>query len=371
MRWTCVAAMAAVILGGMIFAPGVSAADPLWAYTHPEAKILIGVDWQRAKASPTGQMLRRQLLEMTGALPGPAKGLGFIDSVERILISAPGELSGNTAESPVLVALQGRLDQAALRSSMVPGTAVERYRGADLLIPPRGEGQDVIAAVVNDSLTLLGDRASIELALTDLKGLRDATLRDRAGQMAYNCEIWMIAAVPPMKPGTAAEANPMAAGFDSIQAMDFGLSLSNGLGLKMNMEFADAASAQNMAMGVQMLNSMLMSNKSASPEMAKVARSLQVEQVGPRLRFNVDIPMDVLEKGILQAKAGFEEAAPKSLEGLLGMKPASGPVPGMRPSVTRAPEPAWPKEPVKRTIRIVGLDEGEREINYTVGGRRP
>lgn len=371
MRWICVAVMAAVIVGGMIFAPPVSAADPLWAYTHPDAKILIGVDWQRAKSSPTGQMLRRQLLEMTGALPEPAKALGFIDSVDQILISAPGELSGNTADSPVLVALQGRLDQAALRSSMVPGTAVERYRGVDLLIPPRGEGQDLIAAVVNGSLTLLGDRPSIELALADGKGVRDATLRDRAGQMAFNCEIWMIAAVPPIKSGSAAELNPLASGLDNVQAMDFGLSLSNGLGLKMNMEFADAASAQSMAMGVQMLNSMFMSNKSASPEMAKVARSLQVEQVGPRLSFNVDIPMDVLEKGILQAKAGFEEAAPKSLEALLGMKPASGPVPGVRPSATRASEPAWPKEPVKRTIRIVGLDEGDREVTYTVGGRRP
>lgn len=371
MRWSYVAVMAAVLLAGMIFAPAVSAADPLWAYTHPEAKILIGVDWQRAKSSPAGQMMRRQLLEMTGALPGPAQGLGFLDSVERILISAPGELSGNTAESPVLVALQGRLDQAALRSSMVPGTAVERFRGVDLLIPPRGEGQDLIAAVVTDSLTLLGDRPSIELALTSGKGLRDAALLDRAGQMAAHCEIWMIAAVPPMKAGAAAEANPLAAGFDNVQAMDFGLDLSKGLGLKMNMEFADAASAQSMAMGVQMLNSMFMSNKSASPEMAQVARSLQVEQVGPRLRFNVDIPLDVLEQGILQAKAGFEEAAPKTLEGLLGIKPAPGPVPGARPSVTRASEPVRPKEPVKRTIRIVGLDEGEREITYTVGGMRP
>lgn len=370
MRWTCVAVLATAVLGGMNFAPGAPAADPLWLYAHPEAKILIGVDWQRAKASPTGQMLRRQLLEMTSALPGPAKGIGFIDSVERILISAPGELSGNAAESPVLVALQGRLDVAALRSSMIPGTAVERYRGVDLLIPPRGEGQDVIAAVVNDSLTLLGDRPSIELALTDGKGIRDATLRDRAGQMAHSSEIWMIAAVPPIKSGSAAEMNSMAAGFDNVQAMDFGLDLSKGLGLKMNMEFADAASAQNLAMGVQMLNTILMSNKSASPEMAKVARSLQVEQVGPRLRFNVDIPTDVLEEGILQAKAGLEEAAPKALDGLLGMKPVPVPVPGTQANAARAAEPARPKEPVTRTIRIVGLDEGDREITYTAGGQR-
>lgn len=384
MRWNCLAAMAAVVSGGMILAPVVQADSPPWVYTHPDAKVLIGVDWQRVKSSPTGQMIRRQLLEMGGTFTSSTQGLEFIDTVDRILISAPGELSGGAQESPFIMALEGVLDAAALRKSMIPGTAVERYRGLDLLIPPRGpEGQDMVAALVNDRLTLIGDRASIELVLEDGNGLRDLVLRDRAAAIASDSEIWMIAATPPVKAGTAGADNPFASGLDELKAMDFGLSLARGLGLKMNLQFEDAASAQSLALGAQMLTSMFMTGDSASPEIAQIARSLHIEQTGADLRVNLDIPLDLLERGVMQAKSGITEAAPRTLETLLGMGSGSAPLPGIRPAVKNAGQPvaaatpapsrapAAPAQPVKRTIRIVGLDEGDREINYTVGGRRP
>ena len=345
MRWICVAAMAAAVLGAMILAPGVAAAqDPLWSYTHPEAKVLIGIDWQRAKTSPAGRLIQKQMLGSGAAKAASVPGMEVLESVERILISAPGELSGNPAESPVLAAIQGKLNQAELRKSMIPGTAVERYRGVDLLIPPRGAGQDMIAAVINDSLTLLGDRPSIEAALNGGQGGQDAALRARAVQMAANCEIWMIADTPPVKAGTAGEAKPPAPRLENTQAMDLGVALSKGLGLKMTMHFPDAASAQSVALGTQMLTSMLMSGNASSPELAKIARSLNIVQTGPALQMNLDVPLDLLEKGLIQAQASFGEAAPKTLESLLGLGAPAGPGPGgARPAATAQPvEPAWP-----------------------------
>lgn len=384
MRWSCLAAMAAVVLGGMILAPRVHAEGLPWAYTHPGSKVLIGVDWQRAKSSSTGQMLRRQLTELSGARMDISKGFDFIETVDHILISTPGELTGAAEASQVLIALSGKVDAAMLRKTMIPGTAVERYRGIDLLIPPRGaEGQDMIAALVNESLTLIGDRASIEAALGEGQGMIDLELRNRAAQLAGTCEIWMIAATPPVRPEAAASAAPFVSGLDQLLAMDLGVSLANGLGLRMNLEFEDAASAQSLAMGTQMLTSMFGSGNGAPPEIAQIARGLQIEQTGSRLRMNLDIPLDVLEKGVLQARSGIEEAGPRTLEGLLGMRPGSGALAGVRPSVKGAAEPltataaapprrpAAPAQPVTRKIRIVGLEEGEREIEYTVGGRRP
>lgn len=367
MRWSCLAAIAAVVLGAMLLAPNVRAADPLWNYTHPDAKVLIGIDWQRAKSSPAGQMIRRQL--QATALPPVAagKGLELFDSVQRILISAPGELSGNTGESPVLIALEGRLNPAALRKSMIPGTAVERFRGHDLLIPPRGQKQDLIACLVSDTLTLLGDRPSIELALAEPSGLRDGALRDRAQQMAFQSEIWMIADAPPMKSAPGDAANPLAAGLNDLKTMDFGLSLAKGLGLRMNLEFPDAAAAQQMALGAQVLTSMMVGGPSTPPELAKIARALQVEQVGAKLKMTLDIPIDVLEKGVIQAKSGFAESGPAAIEGLLGIRPAPGPVAGVRAPAA----PPVPREPVKRTIRIVGAEGGDKEITYTSGGSLP
>lgn len=375
MRWTCLAAMAAVVAAALILAPGVQAADPIWAYTHPEAKVLIGVDWQRAKSSPTAEMIRKQLIGLGGPGMDMAKGFDFIESVDRILLSAPGELGGTASESPMLLVLQGKVDHAALRKSLIPGTAVERYKGLDLLIAPPGkDGQDLIAALVSDSITLLGDRASIELALEDGHGLRDEALLARAEKMAASSEIWMIAATPPMKTPAGGEPNPLASSFDELQSMDFGISLAQGLGLKMNMEFSDAASAQSLAMGAQMLTSMMMSSDKNTPEMAQIARSLNIEQTGSTLQVNVDIPLELLQKGVIQARSGIEESGPRTLEGLLGIGPKPGAIAGVRPTVSGAIEPvqpAWPREPETRTIRIVGLDDGVREINYSVGGKRP
>jgi len=370
MRWSCLAAMSAVFVGGMILAPVVRAAEPLWEYAHPEAKVLIGIDWQRAKSSPAGQMVRKQFAQIGGAMSAAAQGLDLFESLDRILLSAPGELSGTPADSPVLVVLEGRLDRGALRKAMIPGTAVERFKGHDLLIPPRGSNENLIAALVSETVTLLGDRVSIEEAITKGTGPRDAALRARAGQMAAECDFWMISAVPPIKPGLSPMDNPLGDSFDNLQSMDLGLSLASGLGLKVNMEFTDPASAQSLALGTQMMISMLMGGAASSPEMAKIARSLHVEQTGPRLRMQLDVPMELLEQGVIQARAGFEQVGPQTLEGLLGMRPQSGPLAGVRPATAQPVAPSLPVEPQKRTIRIVGLEDGDREINYTVGGRR-
>jgi hypothetical protein len=177
-----------------------------------------------------------------------------------------------------------------------------------------------------------------------------------------------------MKSAAGGDANPLASSFDELQAMDFGISLAQGLGLKMNMEFSDAASAQSLALGAQMLTSMMMSGDKNTPEMAKIARSLNIEQTGSTLRVNVDIPLELLQQGVMQARSGIEESGPRTLEGLLGIGPKPGAIAGVRPTVSGAlqpAEPTWPREPQTRTIRIVGLDEGVREINYTVGGSRP
>ena len=45
---------------------------------------------------------------------------------------------------------------------MPAGTALERFKGVDLFIPPRGKGEDMILAMVNERVVLIGGMIEIE-----------------------------------------------------------------------------------------------------------------------------------------------------------------------------------------------------------------
>lgn len=63
---------------------------PKWSIlglAHPDAKLLLGIDWKRALASSMGPVIRKQVA--LGGHPRPAF-LDSIDNVERFLVLSPG-----------------------------------------------------------------------------------------------------------------------------------------------------------------------------------------------------------------------------------------------------------------------------------------
>ena len=316
----------------------------LWRWVHPEAKVILGVDWKRAKESPAGMLFQKQVRE-SDAKSSLAKGIPFLGTVDQILFSSPGGMDGRGKDSRLVIALDGQIDRELMKRNMVDGTVVERFSGVDLLIPPPGKGENMIAAVIDERTALLGDRPSIERVLDGKAPFGDADLRSRGEKMAAGNEIWIVSAAPPLK--SAPNGIPMPGNLDSIKSLDLGISLKSGFGLNASMKMADAEKARGFAMGVQMLASVMMSNEKAPPEIAGIARSLQVAQDGGQVTLNVSIPLEVLEKGLLRAKSGFEEMGRKTIEGML-----SG----------ETPKPAKPAPPERGTIRIYGMEGGVKEI---------
>jgi hypothetical protein len=111
--------------------------------------------------------------------------------------------------------------------------------------------------------------------------------------------------------------------------------------------------------------------------LGRIVRSLKVSSEGNAVNLSLEIPLAQLEKGVAQMRASLKDAGQKSLESLLGVKPSPGSIPGLRPAASpelaQASQPApvqppAPAAPVKRTIKIVGLDAGDKEISYTSGG---
>lgn len=385
----CVLLITAAVLA---FCPGVHAAQPpgagkpataaeaaaeLWTFILPDAKIVGGIDWQRAKTSAAGQMISKRLINAPGTKSKvTSAGLDFVDGFDRLLMSAPAP--GQAGRQQVLIALSGKFDRAKLKKSMPAGTAIERFQGIDLFVPPSSKDDEMVAGFVSEKLLLMGDRESISSALASRSGLSDAALLERAKQMEARHEIWMLADSLPELGAGASPASMQ--GIEDIRSAEIGIGLRSGMDMTANLTFTDAEKAQGMAMFAQMLTAMPAGKDPASREMAAMAKSLSVKAEGATVRATLSMSMAQLEQAAMQVRSGVEQVSRRSLESLVGVGSQTGPIPGLRPSVgvtgarTTAAMPQMspprPSQPVKRTIRIVGLDEGDKEISYTSSGTR-
>jgi hypothetical protein len=259
---------------------------------------------------------------------------------------------------------------------MPAGTAIERMKGIDLFVPPSSRGEEMVAGFVSETLLLIGDRESISGVLDARSGLEDAALLARARQMSTEHEIWLIADAPPsFATGTAPGA---AKGIEDIRSMDLGISLRQGLGLKANFIMTDAEKAQGAAMMAQMFSAFPVSPKQEPSAFAAIAKNLHVKVDGATVRVELQMPMALLEHAANEARASLGGMSRRSLESMLGVG-SGGSVPGLRPAsriegAQPLPAPAAAvvaATPTKKTIRIVGLEDGDKEISYTSpGGRR-
>lgn len=375
----------------LLFCPPAYSAQPasqpeappdLWKYMHPGAKFIAGVDWLKVKNSPTGRMFSKQLAAQGAKFKSSGPGLAMFDQFERLLVSgiqaAPGDAPGS---AEVIVAAEGKLDRAALKKTMPAGTALERFKGIDLYVPPKSPQGEMLLAVVSDRLALFGDRASIAQALEQTSGAADQALVQRAAGMAAKCEIWMVAAS--LGKGAAEGGSPAMKQLEDIESMDLGIQLQRGLGLRANLITKSADSAKGLAMLAQLVTSMSMQKQQQTPEVAAIIRGLRVNVEGTAVRVSLDVPLAQLERGVIQAKASAQQMGQKTLESFLGMQPSGQLPPGLRPAVKGVKEvtvqgqtvtlplpPPQPDVPKTRTIRIVGGDDGEKEVTYTTGGKR-
>jgi hypothetical protein len=361
----------------LISTPAKAQESTAWQYVHPDARILLGVEWQKAKASPTGKMVSRQILNTPGAKV-TSSGMEILDLVDRVLLSSPGPRPGEAADkSPLVIVIEGKIDRTKIKKMMSDGTAVERFKGVDLLVPPPSKGSEVVIALLSDSMALMGDRMSIELVLDSAKKGEvprvNPGLFERAHALAATNEIWAVASAPEGGFATGSEAGP-AKQLEDIESMEFGMNLQQGLGLKLALGMKTQESAQGMAAMIQGLSMLAASDPKRNPQMAQLVKSLQVSSDKKNVRFGMQIPLAQLERGVVEMKTTATAASKHTLEGLLGMSggaTAEGGVmlPDVRPVGTLA-EPAKPAQPVQRTIKIYGAEGGPQEVTYTTNQKQ-
>ncbi len=331
--------------------------DP-WRLVHPEAKWILGVDWARARNSLGAQILKRQFADMQGKVQSSGLGLGAVVTLDRIIASGVSmEAGGAGAPKGMVVAIEGKLDRARLKKEVPPGTAVEKFKGADLYVPPKADPREPLLAVVSDGLMLMGDRESLGLVLSGQGGARDSDLHGSAARLAGSAEIWLVAAAPQMDQATAGQQPDP---YRDLKRVELSIHLQQGLRVTALMAAASKQSAENLAGMMQLAGAM-----GGGGAAGAWLRRLRVEQRGEELAMTLDVPAKELEQGIVEGKRMAQQAGKQALDTWLGAAPGTMP-PGVRPAVKGAAAagaargavalPAAPPEPKVRTIRIVGVD---------------
>ncbi len=365
-----------ILVGAAAGLRAVSAAQPdpaaqAWKLVHPEAKWILGVDWSRARNSAAAQIFIRQFEVSRTRVESAGLGLGALASLDRILVSGASlELTGKDAPEGFVAAIEGKIDRARLKKELPPGTAVEKFRGADLYVPPKAGPQEPLLAVVSDSLMLMGDRESLGLVLSGKGGARDTELAGRAARLAAEAEIWVVSAAWKGNPATHAGGQDP---FQGLERMELGVSLRDGVRLTGVLTADSEQSAQGLAGLVQLAGAMGGNNPAAA-----WLRQLQMEMKGRELALALHLPAAELERGIEAGKAAMEQAGRQALESLMGGDTVKLPE-GVRPAVRARSGaagnsgvialPEASPVPKVRKILIVGAEDGPKEIQYTTTGQ--
>ena len=362
-----------LLLLAPVLASGQSDAG-LWRFVHPNAQAVISIDWQRVKQSQAGAMMREKWLN-SGAVPIPQlPGLEFLDDVDRILVSTPGQGSSLqkpeadsdsaatfAAEAPVMIVVHGRFDLAKVRQVLVEHGAKPQTFNSIQVYRPQGKSSKDLAFVPMDAQTILiGDPASIFASLERNKFAPPppaaGSLLARVAEMDANYEVWVLM------------SSPEALGSDRLTAMfsggewgsdargfEAGLSFRNGLAADVVVRFASEAAAKKLASEVSRLMKMAGKDKTGEPAMQELGKKLKFAVEGQAARISLRLTAQELEKNAQMFAAARKQPAPAP-----SAAPAAAPVAQVRPPVT--PVPAAPAKP--SVIRIEGLDEGPREVPY-------
>jgi len=300
-----------------------------WTYASPSATALVGIDWQAVRASPFAEPIEA---ELWGDLGFPE--LPCLHGARQIVISAPDLLALAT----------GNFSGAALHQQAAQkGFRAMTYRGVDMWFA--SEKGLLSIARMSDQLVMIGEPKTLEMAVD--RSMSDSRnyspLLARAAKFTQK-DLWVVASGLPDE--LASRFVPL-----DTEAQSFEGSLSVRNGLEMEAVLA-ARSAQEAGVSADQLRKTI-------PTLPAIARGLEVT---------------VEEDSVILALSATREQV---IAALRGPEPVAAPVETIKvetnshveyvevekPVVEKPVEKVVVKAPEKpQVIRILGLDEGPREI---------
>jgi hypothetical protein len=285
-----------------------------WGYASPDATALVGIRWDRVQVSPFAPAIGG-LLEGNGGLGIP--DLECLKHARQILLSAPPMLVMESGDFPAAV-LQQQAGAKALKHF--------EYRGVDLWITP---GQDALSvAQISEQLLLLGQMKTLEGAI-DLS--MDDSRKDYSpllvrGARYADQDLWIVASQLP---------DPLASQFVPVDVESEGLEAAVSVEGGLQLGAAITADTEQSAAAIaDTLRKMV-------PTLPAVARGMQIDTKDNAVLVTMDVSQDQLAAD------------------LRGNTPPPAPAP---PAPAPAPVAAKAEPRGPQVVKILGLDDGPREI---------
>lgn len=187
------------------------AADPaLLNLVGPEARMVAGIDVERARDSFLGRKVMEQLNAKDGEFSKFVTMTGFDPrrDVREVVIATP---DANTKNSPALILIRGIFDTGRIHGFLkTAGIApVENLGGVDFYTKADVKG-DMGFAIVDGSLALAGNKETVRAALQRRAASSPAmtsSTYSKAQSLSQANDIWMVTSIPVAELSNAVPGN--------------------------------------------------------------------------------------------------------------------------------------------------------------------
>jgi hypothetical protein len=278
----------------------VSAADSqLLSLVMPDAKVLVGVNVDSAKASPFGLYVLTQMQTNNTQLQQLIALTGFDPTrdVHELLAATTTTAGAKTASGLALA--RGNFDTAMITSAaQAKGAVTEVYNSATIIEDPKKE---VGIAFLNSTIVIAGDIANVK-ATIDRPGtgqsLPSAVL-NQVSQWSGTEDAWIITTVPlsALAPAGAASAasgnpmgNPMAGVLQQILQMSGGVKFGNSVVGTAAIQADNAADATQLANTMQFLVNLMQMQSQKDAKLTSLAQGFSVNAQGTTVNVTITLP---------------------------------------------------------------------------------
>lgn len=277
------------------------AADPaLLSLVPAGAKMIAGIDADRAKNSVFGQRLMAQIREDNKGFQEFLAQTGFDPrrDIREVVVA------GTEDKKQGIVLIRGAFDTAKIKAAMLAhGVAATQYQGVELW-SGAGKRSDGAIAVLTSTLAVGGSDEMVKAALdrrTASGTAIPAALAARINDWSGRYDAWFVSTGPLGPNATKMGTLNGAANFsvESILEAAAGARFRADIDIAAETIMRSAPDATAMADVVRFLVSMVRMNagkKGVDEDVLKVLDSLQVSTAGAIARVSVTVPEQTLEK---------------------------------------------------------------------------